>query len=124
MVRERADVHTTKIPGLLKGLQVGLRHIGPKRVIRTISGYAFPGQGSGSDAHPPRVLMLGAGPKSVEFFEYKSTKPIMRQIDKDKAKNGHLTAHNIDLCGCDGSYISVFDYFSRSKLKLFSLRLP
>lgn len=120
MVRERTDVHTTEIPGLLKGLQVGLRHKGPKRVIRTISGYAFPGQGSGFEAHPPRVLMLGAGPKSVEFFEYKSTMPIMGQIDKDKAKNGHLTA----LCGCDGSYISVFDYFSRSKLKLFCLRLP
>lgn len=122
MVRGHAQVHTTKIPGLLKGLQVGLRHLRQKRVIKTISGYASPGQGNGFEAHPPRVSKLGAGPRDVMFFEYKSTKPILDQIDKDKAKKGHLTAHNIHLCGCDGSYISVFDYFSRSKLKFFSIR--
>ena len=119
MVQDQAEVHATKIPGLLRGLRVGLRHFSPKRVIRTILGYASPGQGSGFEAHPPRVSKLGAGPKDVKFFEYKSTKPIMGQIDKDKAKKGHLTAHNIQMCGCDGSYISVFDYFRRSKLKVF-----
>lgn len=119
MVRSHAEVHPTKIPGLLRGLRVGLQHLVPKRVIRTILGYASPGQGSGFEAHPPRVSMSGAGPKDVKFFEYNSTKPIMGQTDKDKAKKGHLTAHNIHMCGCDGSYISVFDYFRRSKLKVF-----
>lgn len=123
IVQNYPDVHATKIPGLLKGLQVKLQHIEQTRVIRTISGYALPGQGNGFEAHPPRVSRPGAGPGEVEFFEYKSTQPVMSQDDKDKAKKGRLPAHNIHRCGCAGSYISVLDYFRKSKLKLFSLLL-
>lgn len=116
MIENRPQVHATRIPGLLKTLRVELTHLQPKKILRTISGYASPGQGNGYEAHPPRVSTFGAGPRNVEFFEYISTKPAMGLKDKEKAKDGRLTAHNLSQCGCDGSYISVYDYFKRSML--------
>ena len=125
-VKNHPQVHATKIPGLLKGLRVQLLHLPskkesktesktePKTVTRTISGYACPGQGSGYEAHPPIVPRVAAGPRDVQFFEYKSTKPTMVQKDKEMAKKGLLAAHNLRRCGCNGSYISVSDYFKRS----------
>ena len=121
MLHAHPEVHATKIPGLLKGLRVELKHLKPKTIIRTISGYASPGQGNGYEAHPPRVLALGARPRNVEFFEYKSTKPVMGLKDKENAKKGLLAAHNLSKCHCNGSYISVYDYFKKSMLIFFSL---
>lgn len=116
LIRNHPQVHATKIPGLLKGLRVQLTHLEPKEVFRTILGFAAPGQGNGCEPHPPKVSAIGAKPREVKFFEYKSTKPAMRDKDKEKAKNGELTAHDPSQCGCDGSYISVHDYFKRRTL--------
>lgn len=114
LIQNRPQVHATKIAGLLKGLRVELKHLRPKEIIRTVSGYACPGQGNGYEAHPPRVPRSGAVPGEVEFFEYRSTKPTMGSKDRERAKEGRLTAHELSRCGCDGSYISVYDYFKRS----------
>ena len=118
MVQRHPQVHATKISSLLKGLRVRLLHLQSKTesktVLRTISGYASPGQGAGYEAHPPRVSTFRAGPRDVAFFEYKSTKPTMGQKDKEMAKKGLLAAHDPRRCGCNGSYTSVSDYFKRS----------
>lgn len=115
-LRRHSQVHDTKIPGLLKGLRVGFIHLQPKTIIKTISGYASPGQGNGYDAHPPRISAFGAGPRKVEFFEYKSAPPSMGPKEKELAKDGGLIAHDPTKCGCTGSYISVYDYFKKSRL--------
>ena len=123
MVETRPEVHSTRVEGLLKGLRVGLRHLFPqKKVIKTISGFAKPGDGRGYEAHPPKVLEP-ANPRNVQFFEYQSTKPTMGFKEKDLAKKGHLPAHNIKQCGCNGSYISVYDYFRKSTLPTIMLNL-
>ena len=115
MLRNHPEVHRTRTQGVLKGLRVELLHLQPEKVIKTISGYASPGQGRGYEAHPPRVLRFEATPKEVEFFEYKTTKPVMDVKDKELAKNGGLVSHT-NRCGCQGSYTSVLDYFRRSTL--------
>ena len=122
MVQSHPEVHITKISSFLKGLRVRLEHLQSKTesmkesktVVRTISGYASPGQGAGYEAHPPIVPTFKAGPLQVQFFQYKSTKPTMGQNDKESAKKGLLAAHDPGQCGCDGSYISVSAYFKRS----------
>ena len=107
----------TKLPSLLKGLRVELRHLTNTSVVKTISGYAAPGQGAGYELHPPIVRGPAAGPQSVEFFEYRSKKPTMGQKDKEAASKGQLASHDRD-CRCDGSYVSVSDYFKRRMLDL------
>ena len=121
-LRNHPQVHDTKVPGLIKGIRVRLLHLTSKTdsktesktVLRTISGFASPGQGAGYEPHPPRVPRFKAGPRDVFFFEYKPTKPIMGQKDKESAKKGLLAAHDLRRCGCGGSYTSVSDYFKRS----------
>ena len=119
LILNRPQVHVSKIAGLLRGLRVELKHLKPKEIIRTVSGFAYPGQGNGYEVHPPRVTTSrvatsGAWPREVEFFEYRSTKPTMGSKDKERAKEGRLIAHDLGRCGCDGSYITVYDYFRRS----------
>ena len=114
LMEDHPQVRATGIPGYLKGLRVQLMHLDSKNILRTITGYASPGQGQGYEAHPPGVAVYRAGPQGVEFFEYKSTKPIMGLEDMENARKGILTPHDHRKCGCDGSYISVYDYFKRS----------
>ena len=116
LVRRHSQVHSTKLPSLLKGLRVELRYLKKGHVIKTISGLAARGQGAGYEFHPPIVRApAAAGPQDVEFFEYKSEKPTMGQKDKEAASKGRLAPHDVQ-CRCDGSYISVSDYFKRHML--------
>ena len=119
MVQARPEVHSTRVEGLLQGLRVKLCHLSPQ-VIKTISGFAKLGDGRGYEAHPPKIS-LPANPRNVQFFEYESTKPTMGSREKEKAKIGQLPAHNPSQCGCNGSYISVYDYFRRSTLTIIIL---
>ena len=116
MVQRHSRVHYTKLPSLLKGLRVELRHLPNGPVVKTISGFAARGQGAGYGFHPPIVTAPAAGPQHVEFFEYKSEKPTMGQKEREAASKGRLAPH--DHCHCDGSYISVSDYFKRGMLDL------
>ena len=118
LLRRHSQVHITKIPSLLKGLRVELRYLQNGPVVKTISGYAASGQGVGYEFHPPIVTALTPGPQHVEFFEYKSEKPTMGQKDKEAASKGRLASHDRHQCRCDGSYVSVSDYFKRRMLDL------
>ena len=120
MVRSHSQVHHTKRLSLLKGLRVELQYLKNGPVVKTISGFAAPGQGNGYEFHPPIISESGAGPQDVKFFEYKSKKPTMGQKDKEAASKGRLTRHGPDpkKCGCDGSYVTVSDYFERRMLDL------
>ena len=113
LVQRHSRVHSTKLPGLLKGLRVELRQLQNGPVIKTISGLAALRQGAGYEFHPPIVRGPAAGPQRVEFFEYKSKKPTMGKKDKDAASKGRLASHDLHHCGCDGSYVSVSDYFKK-----------
>ena len=118
LIRRHSQVHLTKILSLLKGLRVELRYLKRGHVVKTISGLAAPGQGIGYQFHPPIVRAPAAGPQEVKFFEYKSAKPTMGQKDKEAASKGRLASHDHNQCRCDGSYVSVSDYFKRRMLDL------
>lgn len=118
LVQQHSQVHSTKLPGLLKGLRVELRHLQNGPVVKTISGLAALRQGAGHEFHPPIVPAPAAGPQHVEFFEYKSKKPTMGHKDKEAASKGRLASHDLRHCGCDGSYVSVSDYFKKRMLDM------
>ena len=42
----------------------------------------------------------------------------MGQKDKEAAGKGRLAPHDPDHCRCDGSYVTVSDYFKRRMLEL------
>ena len=114
-VRNSLHINISKIPNLLKGVRVSLIHLSSqKSVVRTILGYASPGQGRHYEAHPPLVSSYGAGPQDVEFFQYESNQPAMGPDEREQAKNGRLPPHKFPSCGCKGSYISVSKYFKKS----------
>ena len=118
LVQRHSRVHYTKLPSLVKGLRVEVRYLQNGPVVKTISGCAAPGQGAGYEFHPPIVRGSAAGPQRVEFFEYRSEKPTMGQKDKEAASKGRLAPHDRSHCRCDGSYVSVSDYFKRRMLGL------
>lgn len=81
--------------------------------VKTIFGVAHPQDGR-NDAHPPQIQAFGAGPKGVMFWlgaapTAKEEKPGKKA---SKADGGLPT----------NAYISVFDYFRRSKF-LFRLKM-
>lgn len=111
LVNDR-EINNTKIPALLRGLQVRLTHITEKTVIRSVSGYACEGDGKGYMLHPPTFKndVLGPGPQDVLFFREKSS-PDNR--DRAEDNEGGIESHPPG-CPCDGEYLSVAKHFTDS----------
>jgi hypothetical protein len=78
--------------------------------VKTIFGLANPQDGR-SDAHPPQIAAFGAGPKGVKFWladeGSAGGKKDLVKAQKVPKGSGSGMGNNV--------YISVFDYFRRSK---------
>ena len=78
--------------------------------IKTVVGFANMRDGKNND-HPPRVLRFAAGPKDVSFWMEDRSK------GKGNGKKGKDAGGEKPSGGGNGGgkYITVFDYFARSK---------
>jgi hypothetical protein len=115
-----------QLDSFLSKLRVSLTHIQrrnrrgePVPRIKAINALASPGDGRQS-AHPPRVARYGAGPNDVEFWVDESTSnaPQPAKETKKKGKKGSKAHPAPAPQGPTeaGRYVSVADYFQRSKL--------
>lgn len=85
--------------------------------IKTIFGYATKNDGHGLE-HPPRVKAFGSGPKDVEFWLEGSPQKGQSQSTpaSDRKKKGGKGGGPQSAAGSfAGQYISVYDFFVRSK---------
>jgi hypothetical protein len=111
----------TTLQKKLKRVQVEVTHLPVKKskktnqniaVVKTIFGLAHDQDGQG-DAHPPQIKEFGAGPKDVKFWlagaspATAGTKPTEKGKTPKKPAGPALPTN---------TYISVFDYFRKSKL--------
>ena len=101
-------------------LRVEITHLPPRKNkagqviprIKTVVGFANMRDGRGTE-HPPRVRSFAAGPKDVQFW-------MEDRGDKTKGKNGGkkgkpAAGDKPSGGGNVGRYVSVSDYFARSK---------
>jgi eukaryotic translation initiation factor 2C len=106
----------------LKTVRVEVTHLQSKKskktnqnipVVKTIFGLAHDQDGR-RDAHPPMVKSFGAGPKDVKFWL--ADRPLAtaggKSTDKGKTPK-KATGPELP----SNAYISVFDYFRKSKLR-------
>ena len=77
--------------------------------IKTIFGLAHPQDGR-TEAHPPKVFSYGAGPKEVQFWLSEVPPAAVGANPPGKGKKGAAGPSMPS-----NAYISVFDYFGRSK---------
>jgi eukaryotic translation initiation factor 2C len=103
-------------------VRVRVTHIPPKKSkktgeefprIKTIISLAQPQDGR-KDDHPPQVTSFGAGPKDVKFWLGESPSPAKDESTPGKGKPkaaGPVLPKNV--------YISVYDYFKKSKSSQF-----
>lgn len=134
-------IHAFRVPNgpnkvrlwnFLKKLSVDVTHIvklnnAGKRIprLKQLNGFATRDDGRGQE-HPPRVLDFGAGSKEVEFFwsdspvspSGKPQGPSGTSGKKGKGKGKGKSNAPAGPSSSQGQYISVFDYFKRSKYPL------
>jgi eukaryotic translation initiation factor 2C len=79
--------------------------------VKTIFGLAHPQDGR-TEAHPPRVALFGGGPKEVQFWLSDVPPAAVGANPPGKGKTGQKGAGP---SMPSNTYISVFDYFRRSK---------
>jgi eukaryotic translation initiation factor 2C len=106
----------------LKRVRVEVTHLQAQRskntnqtipVVKTIFGLAHVEDGQGH-THPPQIKEFGAGPKDVKFWLVDLSPPAAGAAPTGKGKTPKKAA------GPQlptNAYISVFDYFRRSKLR-------
>lgn len=97
----------------LKLVRVNVTHLPVKKNkanqniprVKTIFGLAHLQDGRG-DAHPPQVKEFGAGPKDVKFWIAALPAPAGKKAGKAPQKSDGLPTN---------AYITVFDYFRKSR---------
>ncbi|KAL8825581.1 MAG: hypothetical protein Q9191_004327 [Dirinaria sp. TL-2023a] len=133
-------VNKFKLQAFLKRVRVRLNHLpsktnkdgSPIPRIKTIYGLANKSDGK-DDEHPPRVPTFGAGPKEVQFWlsepspESSASKPFASGAPasgkasgkKGKSKEASKSSSGTPSTGGgNGKYISVYDYFEKSRAPL------
>lgn len=92
----------------------------PRR--KAIVGLATPGDGKDLD-HPPRVSTFGAGPKGVEFWlDQKPSPSPSKGVKGGKGgKGGKSATPGGGPSSTGGSYITVYDFFKKSKTPILHL---
>jgi len=122
----RNDQNKIKLEKFVKKLTVNVTHIvkenrAGKKIprMKVIMSFAIRDDGQGQE-HPPIVPHFGAGSKDVQFFlSGSSPKPSSKTQGPSgtSGKKGKATAGKAAIAGpsSQGKYISVYDYFKKSK---------
>ena len=125
-VRQNQGVNPSKVPGLLRGLRVRSSHI-PR--VWSFWGYPKTGDGRGYMLHPPRFRSADATsyPAAQGCCFHEEVKGAsheraqnLNDKDQESAKVGKLKPHDAS-CSCAGRWLTVAEYFDRSKLSFCCL---
>ena len=125
-LEDHQHVARNKIPGLLRGLRVQSSHI-PR--VWSFWGNPRKGDGRGYMLHPPKFPDVEATwytPQQISFFHEEVEGPSQERTqklndrDKESAKAGRLKPHKVP-CSCSGEWLTVAEYFTRSKLAFYYL---
>ena len=111
-----------KLKKFLSKVRVKLIHLPEKKnkagevipKLRSISGLASMHDGLSLD-HPPKVAKFGAGPRDVKFFERSDAPPTGNGGKTGSSKKGAKGGKPSAPSSSAGGYISVEEYFVRSK---------
>ena len=129
------EVMHVKLQSFIKRVRISVIHFPEKKNetgstilrIKTIFGLATKNDGQYLDDryvdHPPKVPSFGAGPKDVKFFldspAPSSSTPADSTSDRASGKgSGRYADSGSGKAGSEppsGSYVSVFDFFEKSK---------